>query len=120
MTPQQKDLALLSHQLQRKVRFLFKLTIIETVPYEFCFIFSRFYQAPPNCMLSTDEDNPCSATVDWKSHSAFHIWDFPKMYRIKQTIRRSFILLFGYGRIGQRDQQIPYLQTQIKETDKGI
>ncbi len=38
------------------------------------------------------------------------------MYRIKQTIRRSFILLFGYG----RDQQITYSQMQISVFgDKG-
>ncbi len=73
MTPQQKDLTLLSHQLQRKVGLAFTLTIVETVPYEFCFIFSRFYQAHPKCMRSIVEDSLCSATLDWKSHPAFHV-----------------------------------------------
>ncbi len=72
MIPQPKDLTLLSHQLQWKVRLAIAVTIIETVIYGFCYFF-RFYQALQNCMRSIVEDNLCSATVDWRSHPAFHI-----------------------------------------------
>ncbi len=41
MIAQQKDLTLLSHQLQRKVSFVFTWTVVETIIYDFCFIFFK-------------------------------------------------------------------------------